>query len=433
MGLELNKVSLGKVSLTESINKNITGNVNKVIRDTGTNINRGDANLSNSTMTFDLDKFVNTPNSSNYEEEDISDDTSVEARKFDTTEISKDGYTVQGFTYTNDKMLVSAYKKDYLSIIYVYDKNGKLEGKIYTDTVAHVGGLAYDYKNGILFMSDKNGKTVAYDYRKLMQKATKDNEYIISLVDHTKINIKKKVNKAELKVNNEIRIDNNIAVNNLTKVGKNSTMYSFNNKIYVATYDTDSKGQLVEFNTEYHSQENTLLYDDTIKIDFLKNIQGIALTEYDGKQFLLATQSVGVAPSQILLYDVTNGINNRKYIGKKNIESGAEGIDIGTGGGVITVVNERHDSITQLDFIDLYKECKSEDSIPESVEKVATDIFQETNNLAANIGDGLSDAAETVMDTANDVKNIVVDGASAIGEKVSDTAKNLIDDVTDLF
>lgn len=449
MGLELNKMSVGKVSLTESINKNTIGSTNKVIQDVNVNINQDNNSLSKSATTLDLDSFID--NSSNSERLGTDDNISVDARKFDTSEISKDGYTVQGFTYTNDKMLVSAYKKDYLSIIYVYDKTGKLEGKIYTDTIAHVGGLTYDYNNGILFMSDKNGKTVAYDYQKLMQKQTKDSNYIISLVDKTKINIKKKIDTSELKANNDVRIDNNIAVNNLTKVGKNSTMYSFNDKIYVATYDTDSKGQLVEFNTEYRSQENTLLYDDVTKINFLKNIQGIAFTEYGGKKFLLATQSVGIAPSQILLYDVTNGLDNRKYIGKKNIESGAEGIDIGTDGGVVTVVNERHDSITQMDFDDLYKECKHQDSISESAKKIAVDVLQDGNNLAANVADSVSNATspiadkvssigndisnigKTVADATGNVKDTVVNKVESVGSDVSNAADDLINDITNLL
>ena len=253
----------------------------------------------------------------------------------------------------------------------------------------------------------------------------------ISLVDTSKIKIKQKIDDSKLEVNNDVRIDNNIAVNDLTKVGKNSTMYSFADKIYVATYDTDSKGQLVEFNTEYKREENTLFYDDTSKIDFIKNVQGVAVTAYKGKKYLLATQSVGTAPSQVLLYDITDGIEKRKYIGKENLASGAEGIDVGTDGGKVTIVNEKFDSITQFDFETLYKDCNSDDSIIESGEKFVADIYQEGNNAAANISDTVKDVSGKIGDTIKDTKDKVTDVTSSLKSGIEDIAKEKIDVVSD--
>ncbi len=412
-----------KIYTPQKIQSNISINKNNDVFDRSYSLLKNTNNTTQQappeTTTIDLDCYA--------EDEDVS----VKAENFDTSKISNDGYTVQGFTYTNDKMLVSAYKKNYLSIIYVYNKNGELEGKIYTDTVAHVGGLTFDYKNKILFMSDKNGKTVAYDYVKLMEKKEKDNNYEISLVDTSKIKIKQKIDDSKLEVNNDVRIDNNIAVNDLTKVGKNSTMYSFADKIYVATYDTDSKGQLVEFNTEYKREENTLFYDDTSKIDFIKNVQGVAVTAYKGKKYLLATQSVGTAPSQVLLYDITDGIEKRKYIGKENLASGAEGIDVGTDGGKVTIVNEKFDSITQFDFETLYKDCNSDDSIIESGEKFVADIYQEGNNAAANISDTVKDVSGKIGDTIKDTKDKVTDVTSSLKSGIEDIAKEKIDVVSD--
>lgn len=412
-----------KIYTPQKIQSNISINKNNDVFDRSYSLLKNANNTTQQappkTTTIDLDCYAK------------DEDVSVKAENFDTSKISNDGYTVQGFTYTNDKMLVSAYKKNYLSIIYVYNKNGELEGKIYTDTVAHVGGLTFDYKNKILFMSDKNGKTVAYDYVKLMEKKEKDNNYEISLVDTSKIKIKQKIDDSKLEVNNDVRIDNNIAVNDLTKVGKNSTMYSFADKIYVATYDTDSKGQLVEFNTEYKREENTLFYDDTSKIDFIKNVQGVAVTAYKGKKYLLATQSVGTAPSQVLLYDITDGIEKRKYIGKENLASGAEGIDVGTDGGKVTIVNEKFDSITQFDFETLYKDCNSDDSIIESGEKFVADIYQEGNNAAANISDTVKDVSGKIGDTIKDTKDKVTDVTSSLKSGIEDIAKEKIDVVSD--
>ncbi len=70
----------------------------------------------------------------------------------------------QGLTTVNNYFLISAYdyknKKD--SIIYVLNKKGKIINTCDINQISHVGGIAFDNKNKLIWIAGKKGHVTAY-------------------------------------------------------------------------------------------------------------------------------------------------------------------------------------------------------------------------------------------------------------------------------
>ena len=239
-------------------------------------------------------------------------------------EIKKEGFTPQSITTVGNNYLVSAYKKGENSKIYIYDKvTKKLTGEIILNNRAHVGGISYDEKNNILYVAGSKGTVNIYDYNKIKKNLTKSK--VVDL-------------NADMEASS-IRIDNNITINKKeannkssiqTKVGKSATLYQKDGKLYVATFDGIHKGEVVEYETKVAqntSGAKTFQSHITNKYEIEPRTQGIAEVNYNNKDYLVTTQSIGFTSSQITLYE-KNG-NSIQEVGKySGLQKGLEGITV---------------------------------------------------------------------------------------------------------
>lgn len=254
--------------------------------------------------------------------------------------IYNQGYTPQSIVRIDDKVLITAYSKEPMnpSKIYVYNENSDFEGVIILDNSSHVGGISYDQKNKILYVTNDYGKIEAYDYSKLLntmsEKNSQDTNIRFSNLDNDKPFIidlfSSPLNASYYKIKSTLDVWN-------VNEGSNtpaSTIYYYNNKLYVGKFDNYSNGSLVILTPEikYDSFGNKTISMNEEKITvsdaFPRQVQGIAVTEYEGKNYMIISSSIGTDSSKILVYDYNINTNEISYKGCCYTGPNIEGISI---------------------------------------------------------------------------------------------------------
>ncbi|SEM26787.1 Glycerophosphoryl diester phosphodiesterase [Butyrivibrio sp. ob235] len=81
-----------------------------------------------------------------------------------------DDFVVQGFTDTGDVLVVSAYDKkgEKTSIVYLFTREGELLHRVDMQTMAHAGGLAFDERNDLLWITGENGHVLAAPWKEVL-------------------------------------------------------------------------------------------------------------------------------------------------------------------------------------------------------------------------------------------------------------------------
>ena len=215
--------------------------------------------------------------------------------------IKKDNFHPQGYAYSDDLIFISAYhrnkkiirigkniifriksRKKFHSRIYVYSKKeSTLKGIIILPTYAHVGGIAIDTDNDILFITDKLGKIESYNLNRLIKNL---NEYhIINL--STDI-----VEKGKNMPLEKVHINNNINISNILDYPINaSTITYYNKKLYVATFG--NKGNLISYKYKYN--KDITASGELITRNLPGAIQGITFYNDQKGTYLITSQSYG--------------------------------------------------------------------------------------------------------------------------------------------
>lgn len=241
-------------------------------------------------------------------------------------------FRIQGYTMAGDYYLITAYDKTKSngSRVYVYDKNGKNIGYIslknILDKHSHVGGITYDSKNNILFITGKNGVVNSYDFDAVTSTLNMTSNYIKEAVEIP--------SEADLSpiVEGSVDISNHIE----GKTSAATTYYSESEQaLYVA--DCAGEGTLIKYNVEYNPETNKVTYDSgkVVSKDFAACCQGVATYEdANGNNYIYATQSYGKHHDSVIKkYEVTStGIEE---VGATTIDTpGLEGIQIDKAGNV---------------------------------------------------------------------------------------------------
>lgn len=225
---------------------------------------------------------------------------------------------IQGYTETDKFIYISSHSSEdgKGSRIYVYDKKtmnhlgfiriADFDNKDNPKNNAHVGGITYDKDNDILYVTDHDGKIVAYN-----------NKIITNIIEHP-----------ELRAADEMKLENNnstsmqkyyclIDLRNYTKnkyykdihilntINKDldmtdddsnaATVYYYNGILYCATNEALKNGIMKAYKVNTIEDPNTglkkiqyeLLYENKVPIQ----TQGIAITDYNGKKYMFASQS----------------------------------------------------------------------------------------------------------------------------------------------
>lgn len=305
-------------------------------------------------------------------------------------EIDNDGFTAQGITTIDNKTFISAHGKKNARL-YIYDNiTGDYIGYINLDQKSHVGGTTCDKDNNILYVTNGGGKYSTYDYN------------VIKKIIDNKKNYENDILKYDLKSINNISKDefseqlfnsDDEEIKNLLKNKSIDEIYDnwCNNskgkeyeKITNIIYDTHSEAIKNDINARC-TASTTFFYDGLLytchfigtkqgEMDILRPIyttneygdkiityekatdelitipprtQGISVTDYNGKRYILFSQSIGRHNgSSITVYEVTD---DGQYINKGvkyYEENGIEGITVDENGNVTACFEFENKTLT---------------------------------------------------------------------------------------
>lgn len=189
----------------------------------------------------------------------------------------------QGITLMKDYILITGYyEKDKFSRVYILDNLGDIINTVELDTKSHVGGIAYDAVNDLIWLPDDNGILNVYKASKFLEK--------------------KKVRK----------------IRSFNSVGKNLIDYQDENKNLIAYVAVD--GEYLYIGNFYKTKncfvkKYKIMFDNKVKLEYIdsfylpKKIQGITFYEKNDKKYLIASSSFNRRTrSNIYIYEYDESI-----------------------------------------------------------------------------------------------------------------------------
>ena len=281
----------------------------------------------------------------------LNQDNSKAYLRIPYNSIKQDGFTVQSIAKIEENIIISAYKKNDYSRLYIYDiKTAELEGKIILDNKAHVGGISFDYDRNILYVTGNKGEINSYDYN-VIKRLAKEKDYTINLSDNIEPLIEEQL---------EIKINNNIYIKNIDSDLEASTICFYDNKLYIATFNPIGKGFLYSYKVDYDANSKSINIKDehTKKYDVCPRVQGIAITRINDIEYLICSQSISLSNSSISVYQILD--EEIKYIGKTYLtDHGLEGITIDDNNYLVGVFENNNIPIMVKKVDDLFKEISA--------------------------------------------------------------------------
>lgn len=235
---------------------------------------------------------------------------------------------IQGYTVAGDYYLVTAYdhNKKINSRVYIYDKAGRCVGYIElqnkNDKDSHVGGITYDEKNDILFITGKSGEVNTYNLKDITD-SLKQSEKVINRIPSLEGNVDlSAINRGTVNIKGFFEENTSAA----------TTYYSESDKaLYIA--DCAGKGTLIKYSVSVSGKKVQFNDGKIVSKDFASCCQGVATyKDPQGKKYIYASQSYGAYHDSVIKkYEVTNtGI---KEVGATTINTpGLEGIQIDSQG-----------------------------------------------------------------------------------------------------
>lgn len=186
-----------------------------------------------------------------------------------------DAMVPQGLTIANEQYLISTYdyKKEQSSRIYVCDEEG-IKNECSLGFKAHVGGIAYDENNDLVWVAANDGYVNAYPCNSITKE--KDN-----LTCDTTFNV-------------------GSGCKNYLNPLKNSISYLTvdNNHLYVGSFALSKYGLVKKYHiTNNHGTINLSLVS-TFKVP--TKVQGLTIYHKDDKDYLLLSRSFGENTPSIL-------------------------------------------------------------------------------------------------------------------------------------
>ena len=267
------------------------------------------------------------------------------------------------------------YKSKYFDYILVHgheaivNKNsttGELEARITLNTDAHVGGVTFDSKNQILYITGKNGKVSTYDYQllnRLIKVTSKDTDGVVQ-INFSNPNDEKdpEKGKQDLTDPSSFIIENSIDVLETVNQGRlfnkqqgMDTIYYHNGAIYSSTYTEN--GDLVKTEIEYERNPITgkvisIKGESNKKVGLLAPaVQGMAFYEDGDKTYLVTASSAKYSNSRLTLYEMSESEYPIEIGSKVISQDGLEGIYINNGevSGVFEYEDQKLQNITTIE------------------------------------------------------------------------------------
>lgn len=239
------------------------------------------------TSSVPVDKTTNSYISSYYDV--LLDDITSEYVLVDerVNYVPQNNYVPQGIALVGDYVLTSNfdYYKDKNSMICVIDKNGKLVHKCMLDHDAHVGGIAYDEVNGLLFVTGYSGYILAYDIEDILHK-----------------------DKVTAKYSN-INVGDGLSNYVYPWVNSASFISIHDNELLVGNFSLRNTGKVKRYKYSIVEDEIKLEYVSSFKIPDM--VQGITFYKKDDKEYIIFSRSYGRdCPSVMQIFRYSEDIKN---------------------------------------------------------------------------------------------------------------------------
>lgn len=191
-----------------------------------------------------------------------------------------DNMIPQGITIMDKYFLITAYDKtgESNSKCYVLSLKGKLVNTVELDTNSHVGAIAYDSINNLIWIPENNGLLNAYDSKQFLKE--------------NKVTFKYQFDDVGDRLKNyENKLKNLIAY-----------LCIKDNKIYIGSFDDTDKGLVKEYEIiKNKNKEIELTFVSEFKVP--SKVQGIDFYTYNEETYLLLSCSYGrFNPSYIYIY-----------------------------------------------------------------------------------------------------------------------------------
>ena len=239
------------------------------------------------TSSVPVDKTTNSYISSYYDV--LLDDITSEYVLVDerVNYVPQNNYVPQGIALVGDYVLTSNfdYYKDKNSMICVIDKDGKLVHKCILDHDAHVGGIAYDEVNGLLFVTGYSGYILAYDIEDILHK-----------------------DKVTAKYSN-INVGDGLSNYVYPWVNSASFISIHDNELLVGNFSLRNTGKVKRYKYSIVEDELKLEYVSSFKIPDM--VQGITFYKKDDKEYIIFSRSYGRdCPSVMQIFRYSEDIKN---------------------------------------------------------------------------------------------------------------------------
>lgn len=206
--------------------------------------------------------------------------------------INLESYLVpQGLCYVEPYTFISCYTtNDEKSRVCMFNKNGELLKEIILNNKSHVGGIGYDSKNNLIWLSSSKGKVNSYRYTEFI-KGDISSEKSYSVCDSS--------------------LGGSFLLEDGNMVCSYLTVYS--NRLYVGSFNKNTNGLIKVFDIINDNYNISLKY--VCEFIVPNKIQGITFYERDNTLYMFLSQSyTRVKDSKVLVYKYSDDIDNYEII-----------------------------------------------------------------------------------------------------------------------
>lgn len=204
-----------------------------------------------------------------------------------------DNMVPQGITFIDDYIATTSYSSDKKanSCVYILDNEGQIINTCDIGNKAHVGGIAYDEANSLVWITGINGCVNAYSKNSILYRNSASPIY-------SNINVGKGL------INYKNPLYNSV-----------SFLTVYNNELYVGNFSLSNNAYIKKYEISINSRtkELTLGYRGSIKIP--SKVQGVTFYEQNDNTYMLFSRSYGNGVDSLLqIYEYKEEIEDYNCI-----------------------------------------------------------------------------------------------------------------------
>ncbi len=199
-----------------------------------------------------------------------------------------DNMVPQGLAMVEDLYLVSSYDytKNSYSCISVIDNQGNIINTCFLNNKAHVGGLAFDEVNSLVWVTGVDGNVNAYDVNHILSSSKASPKY------------------SNMDVGNGLNNYRNPFINSA------SFLTVYGNELFVGNFSLDDSGKLKRYGISINEDKTLIL--EYKGFSYIPNcVQGVTFYNHDNKDYIIFSRSFGTEVGSVLqVFNYNENITN---------------------------------------------------------------------------------------------------------------------------